>query len=308
MGSHGFVTLLLVSAVSVGTPLLFTSLGELISETTGVINIELEGMMLCGAFFGILGAYWTGGVVGGFVCAAVGGALLAALHGLICFVFRANQVVSGVILNIFALGITSFLLSTVLAERVSKSITHLADVKIPLLASIPAIGPSFFDQDVMVYAALLLVPAIWWLLNRTSLGLAMKAAGERPQAAESLGVDVVRTRWAALLVCGGLAGLGGGQLAIAGIGYFTENMTAGIGYIALAAVIFGRWRAFGVLGAVLLFAIADAFQIRASALGVHIPYQFLAMLPYLVTLVALAGLLRRASPPAALATNFHPND
>jgi ABC-type uncharacterized transport system permease subunit len=229
-------------------------------------------------------------------------------HRVICFVFRANQVVSGVVLNIFALGATSFLLSTVLAERVSKSITHLADIKIPLLSSIPVIGPSFFDQDVMVYVSFLLVPAIWWILNRTSVGLAMKAAGERPQAAESLGVDVVKVRWTALVACGCLAGIGGGQLAMAGIGFFTQNMTAGIGYIALAAVIFGRWRAAGVFGAVLLFAIADAFQIRADSLGIHIPYQFLAMLPYLVTLVALAGLLKRASPPAALATNYHPND
>jgi simple sugar transport system permease protein len=308
MGSHGFVTLLLVAAVSVGTPLLYAALGEVVSETTGVINIELEGMMLCGAFTGVLGAYWTHGVVGGFVCAALGGAIIALLHGVLCFVFRSNQVVSGVILNIFALGATSFLLSTVLAERVSKSITHLADVKIPLLSSIPVVGPSFFDQDVMVYAAFLLVPAIWWVLNRTTTGLAMKAAGERPEAAESLGVNVVRVRWLALVACGCLAGIGGGQLALAGIGFFTQNMTAGIGYIALAAVIFGRWNPFGALGAVLLFSVADALQIRADSLGIHIPYEFLAMLPYLVTLIALAGLLKRMRPPSALATNYHPLD
>ncbi|MBK5232128.1 MAG: ABC transporter permease [Thermoleophilia bacterium] len=308
MGSHSFITLLLVSAVAVGTPLLFAALGELISEISGVINIQLEGMMLCGAFFGVLGAYWTGGILGGFICAALGGALLALLHGVLCFVFRANQVVSGVILNIFALGVTSFLLSTVLASRVSKGITHLNRIEIPGLSSIPVIGPSFFNQDIMVYVGLLLVPVIWWMLTRTRIGLVLKAAGERPDAAESMGINIALTRWLALITCGCLAGIGGGQLAMAGIGYFTENMTAGVGFIALAAVIFGRWRAFGVLGAVLIFATADAFQIRADSIGIDIPYQFLAMLPYLITLLALAGLLKRMRPPAALATNYHPQD
>jgi simple sugar transport system permease protein len=307
MGDDGFVTLLLVSAVALAAPLLFAALGETISETAGVMNIQLEGMMLCGAFFGVLGTYWTGSVVGGFVCAAVGGALLALLHGVICFVFRANQVVSGVVLNIFALGVTSFLLSSVLSKHVTKSIASLDNIAIPGLSSLPVIGPAFFDQDVMVYLAMLLVPATWWLLRRTPAGLALKAAGERPQAAESLGVSVARVRWAALTAGGLLAGLGGGQLALAGIGFFTQNMTAGRGFIALAAVIFGRWKPVPVAGAVLLFAVADAFQVRAGSLGIHVPYQFLVMLPYLVTLLALAGLLRRMRPPAALAVNYHPD-
>lgn len=307
MADDSFLTLLLVSAVALAAPLLFTALGELISETAGVINIQLEGMMLCGAFFGVLGTYWTGSVVGGFAFAAAGGAALAAIHGLLCFVFRANQVVSGVVLNIFALGVTSFLLSSVLAERVSKSIASLDDIAIPGLSELPVVGPAFFDQDVMVYLAMLLVPAVWWLLRRTSAGLALAAAGERPRAAESLGVSVARTRWAAVMAAGVLAGIGGGQLALAGIGFFTQNMTAGRGFIALAAVIFGRWKPVPVAGAVLLFAVADAFQVRAGALGIDVPYQFLVMLPYLVTLLALAGLLRRMRPPASLAVNYHPD-
>jgi ABC-type uncharacterized transport system permease subunit len=166
------------------------------------------------------------------------------------------------------------------------------------------VGPILFAHDPMVYVAFAAIPVVWWLLNRTTTGLQIDAAGERPDAAESLGVAVGRVRWVALLTCGFLAGVGGGQLALAGVGFFTENMTAGRGFIALAAVIFGRWRPLGTATAVLLFAIADAFQIRAQALGIDVPFQFLVMLPYVVTLVALTGLLRRMRPPAALGVNY----
>jgi general nucleoside transport system permease protein len=299
-----FVTLLLVSAVALSAPLLFAALGELISETAGVINIELEGMMLSGAFCGVLGTYLTGSVPVGFVFAAAGGLFVGLLHGLACFVFRANQVVSGIVLNILALGLTSFFLSSYLGDRVTQSIAGLSDISIPLLSDIPVLGPALFEQDIMVYSVFILVGVVWWILNRTKTGLMLKAAGERPEAAESLGVDVGRVRWGVLCCCGLLAGIGGGQLALAGIGLFTPNMTAGRGFIALAAVIFGRWRAGGVALAVLLFAVADAFQVRADALGIDVPHQFLVMLPYVVTLLALAGLFRRMRPPAALAVNY----
>ena len=297
-------SLLLISAVLLSAPLLYAAMGELVSETAGVINIELEGMMLCGAFAGVLGTSLSGSVFVGFMAAAVGGLLLAALHGATCFIFRANQVVSGVILNILALGVTSFLLSTVLAPRGGQSVETLSPISIPGLSRIPLVGEAFFDQNLMVYVAYAAVPLLWWTLNRTAVGLTLKAAGERPVTAESLGVSVHQTRWLALLVCGVFAGIGGGQLALAQLGIFTQNMTAGRGFIALAAVIFGRWRAFGTAAAVFLFAAADAFQIRAQALGVGIPYQFLVMLPYVVTLVALAGFLKAMRPPASLGVNF----
>jgi general nucleoside transport system permease protein len=300
-----FVALLLVAAVALAAPLMFAAMGETISETAGVLNIQLEGMMLFGAFAGVLATYATGSVPLGFVAAALGGALLAWIHGVICFVFRGNQVVSGVVLNILALGVTSFLLTTVLAPRVSKSIATVPDIEIPLLSKLPLVGRALFDQDVMVYVAFLLVPAVWWLLNRTTTGLALKAAGERPHAAESLGVDVTRVRWGALLTCGLLAGIGGGQLALAGIGFFTQNLTAGRGFIALAAVVFGRWRPVGVAIAVMVFAIADAFQARAGALGIHVPYQLLVALPYVVTVLAVAGLMRGSRGPAFLSVNHH---
>ncbi|MGH2957708.1 MAG: ABC transporter permease [Solirubrobacterales bacterium] len=304
MADDSFLTLLLISAVALSAPLLFAALGELVSETAGVINIELEGMMLAGAFCGVLGTYLSGSLAVGFLFSAAGGLLVGLLHGVACFVFRANQVVSGIVLNILALGLTAFFLSSYLGDRVTQSIGGLEDVSIPLLSDLPVLGPALFDQDVMVYAAFALVAACWWVLTRTKVGLALKAAGERPEAAESLGVDVGRVRWAVVCCCGVMAGVGGGQLALAGIGLFTPNMTAGRGFIALAAVITGGWRAVGVLAAVLLFATADAFQVRADAIGIDIPYQFLAMLPYIATLLALAGFLSRRRAPAGLATNY----
>ena len=299
-----WLALLLVAAVALAAPLLFAALGEVISETAGVINIELEGMMLVGAFTGIAGALASGNIVVAFVAALAGGVLVAAVQGLACFVFGANQVVAGIVLNILALGATTFLLVSALGADVTKSAVTLERVPIPLLSDIPYIGQALFNQNVMVYLAYLAVPAVWWLLTRTRFGLALKAVGERPAAAESMGVSVLRSRWSALLICGALAGIGGGLLTLGGLGVFTPNITKGIGFIALAAVIFGRWKPVGAFGAVMLFSLVDAFQIRAQALGLPIPYQLLVALPYIVTIVALAAFVTRMRPPAALAVNY----
>jgi len=296
--------LLLVAAVTLASPLLWAALGELISEIAGVLNIHLEGMMLVGAFMGVLAADRSGTVWVGFVVAAGGGALLAAVHALLCFTFRANQIVSGVILNLFAIGATSFGLSVAFDEGARPDIDTIDKVKIPGLSELPLIGPALFNQHLLVYVGFLLVPAAWYTLRRTAVGLRIQAAGERAQAADSLGVNVIATRFLALLVCGGLAGIGGAQLSLAGVGTFTDNITAGRGFIALAAVVFGRWKPVGTLVAVLVFAMAEALSIRAQSLGVDIPNQLLLMLPYLVTLVALAGLVRSMRPPAQLGLNF----
>jgi general nucleoside transport system permease protein len=304
MGDSGFLTLLLVAGVALAAPLLFAALGEVVSETAGVINIGLEGMMLGGAFCGVWGAYETGSVALGFLAAAGGGLLIAAIHGATCLWFRANQVVSGVVLNLLVLGLTTFGIAVIFGSNLSRSVPTLGKVRIPLLADLPVIGPAFFNQTLGVYCAFLLVPVIAFVLSRTALGLALKAVGERPASAESLGVRVNATRWSALLFCGVAAGIGGAQLTLAGLGAFTQNVTAGRGFIALAAVVFGRWRPVGTMVAVLLFAVADAFQIRARPLGIDLPYQLLATLPYLVTVLALALLVRRMRAPAALGVNY----
>lgn len=299
-----FLALLLVAAVTLAGPLLIAALGELISETAGVINIQLEGMMLAGAFSGVAGALLTQNIWLAFLAAIGGGLAVAALHGIACFWFRANQIVSGITLNILVLGTTTFLLVSAMGADVTQSVVRVERIAIPVLADIPVIGQALFNQNIVVYLAMLGVPLTWWMLDRTPFGLALRAAGERPEAAESLGIDVHRVRWAALAICGALAGIAGGLLTLGGLGFFTPGVTAGRGFIALAAVVFGRWRPFGALAAVLLFSVVDAFQIRAQTLGFPVPYQLLVALPYLVTIIALAGLVTRMRPPSALGVNY----
>ncbi len=297
------VSLLLVAAVGLASPLLWAAIGELVSEVSGVINIELEAMMLVGAFCGVLGAHLTGSLFVGLLFAAAGGVLFALVHGLVCFVFGVNQIVSGVVLNILALGATSWALSVVFASG-HVSVNTFNPIRIPGLSNIPVVGAALFNENWTVYLGALLVPATWWFLNRTSAGLRVKAAGERAQAAESLGVNVIKVRLLALVGCGILAGIGGAQLTLAGVGTFTDNITAGQGFIALAAVVFGRWRPLGTLIAVMIFAVAEALSIRAQTLGINIPNQLLLMLPYLVTLIAVAGVIRRMRPPTQLGVNY----
>jgi ABC-type uncharacterized transport system permease subunit len=174
---------------------------------------------------------------------------------------------------------------------------------IPVLSDLPVLGSMLFDQTVGVYAAFLLVPMAWWGINRTIPGLALQATGEQPAAALSMGIDVRFVRWTALLTCGALAGIGGGQLILAGLGTFTQNVTAGRGFVALAAVVFGRWRPAGIMMAVLLFTLIESLQIRAQILGITVPYQVLIMAPYLVTIIALAFFMKRMRPPGALGMN-----
>jgi len=297
-----FFAALLVAAVSLAAPLLITALGELISETAGVLNISIEAMMLVGAFTGVVGASLTGNLWVAFLCAILGGLVVALLQGTASFHFRANQIVTGIVLNILALGATTFLLMSVLGSGVGKAVT-LDRVAIPVLSEIPVVGRALFNQNIVAYLAFLLVPLVWWTLDRTAFGLQLRSVGEHPVAAASLGINVLVTRWVALLICGGLGGVGGGLLTLGGLGVFTPNITAGRGFIALAAVVFGRWRPVGTLVAVMLFSVADAFQIRAQALGIAVPYQLLVALPYIVTILALVMFVSKMRPPSALGSN-----
>jgi simple sugar transport system permease protein len=295
---------LLAVTLAFSAPLIYASMGELISERTGVINIQLEGMMLAGAFCGVWAAMATGSLAFGFAGGALGGVLVAATHGMLCFVFKAEQVVSGIVLNILVLGLTTYALGPVFGANAGLAVPTLPTVPLPYLSDIPVFGAALFDQNVMVYLALLLVLAVWWLLARTTFGLALHAAGEKPSAALSMGVNVGRLRWMAVLACGALAGIGGAQLTLAGLGTFTQNVTAGRGFVALAAVVFGRWKPAGTLVAVLLFTLTEAVQVRAQLLGIKIPYQFLVMAPYVVTIIALAAFVRRTRAPGSLGVNL----
>jgi simple sugar transport system permease protein len=296
-------SLLIASTLAFAAPLIFAAIGELISEKAGVINIELDGMMLSGAFCGVWAALSSGSLLAGFIGAALGGVLVALAHGLICLVFRAEQVVSGVTLNILVLGLTTFGIGPIFGADLSKAAPTLRPISVPYLSDFPFVGRVLFSQTPTVYLAFLLVPATWYLLSRTTFGLALQAVGEAPAASLSMGIKVSRLRWFALIACGAFAGIGGSQLTLAGLGTFTQNVTAGRGFIALAAVIFGNWRPFGTLLAVLLFTLVEAIQVRAQALGIHLPYQFLVMAPYVATILTLALFVGRSRPPRALGLN-----
>jgi simple sugar transport system permease protein len=238
--------------------------------------------------------------ISGMVGAIVFGFLVSMIHAVVSIRFRADQVVSGVAINILALGLTGFLLQLIFkTSGNSPSVPNLAAAPIPGLASIPVLGDIFFNQPPIVYIALLAVPVSAFVLFRTPLGLRIRAVGEHPKAADTVGINIFQLRYLGVGLSGVLAGLGGAYLSIGQLNIFTENMTNGRGFIALAAVIFGKWNPWGALGACLLFGLADAIQISLQNAGVDIPSDFLLMLPYILTLVALAGFIGRSRPPAA---------
>jgi ABC-type uncharacterized transport system permease subunit len=298
------VVLLLAATLALAAPLLFAALGELISERAGILNINLEAMMLGGAFCGVWAASATASLFAGFVGAALAGIVIAAIHGVLCIALRAEQVVSGVALNILVLGATTYGVGAVFGSNVSRSVETLTALPIPFLSGLPFAGRVLFDQTATTYIAFLLVPLMWWAINRTVVGLALQATGEQATAAMSMGVNIRLVRWTALLTCGALAGIGGGQLTLAGLGTFTQNVTAGRGFIALAAVVFGRWTPSGAMVAILLFTIIEALQVRAQILGINLPYQFLVMAPYLATIMALALFMKSMKAPRGLGINI----
>jgi simple sugar transport system permease protein len=246
------------------TPLLFAASGEVVSERTGVLNIGLEGMMLMGAFFGFYGAYLTGNLLVAILCGAAAGALLAGLMALLAINARANQIVVGLGLNLLALGMTSFLFRRIFSGN-QILISVRGQYPLGALGRLPFVGEAFFRQPVLVYVSLATVAAVWALLHQTTWGLGMRAAGEDPEALDASGSDPIRTRWIGTLLAGALAGLGGAFLSTS-TGVFIEGMTAGRGYLAIAAVIFGRWRPVGVLLACLVFGAADALQLRLQSI------------------------------------------
>jgi len=297
------IVLLFTATIALASPLLFAALGELISERAGILNINLEAMMLGGAFCGVWAASATTSLFAGFVGAGLAGVIIAAVHGVLCIVLRAEQVVSGVALNILVLGTTTYGAGAVFGSNIGRSVDTLVAWPIPFLSDLPLIGPVLFDQTVATYIAFLLVPLVWWGINRTVAGLALQATGEQPAAAISMGINVRLSRWIALLTCGALAGIGGGQLTLAGLGTFTPNVTAGRGFIALAAVVFGRWTPSGAMVAILLFTLIESLQVRAQILGIKLPYQVLVMAPYLATIIALALFMKRMKAPRGLGIN-----
>jgi simple sugar transport system permease protein len=294
------IVLLLAAGVRLATPLVFAALGGIISERAGVINIGLEGMMIMGTFGAYVGSYMTGSAWGGALGGALAGALTGLLFAWMAVRFRADQVVLGTGINIFALALTAFIYRAMYKAGVSQFVTGFKTWNVPVLSDIPIVGEIFFRQIPLVYVGYVLIALIAFILYRTTWGLKLRSVGELPRAADTAGISVYRLRLLAVSASGGLAGLGGAFLSIGEISAFTEGLVAGRGFIALAAVIFGRWDPLRAAAACLLFGTADALQYRMQALQVPIPYEFLLMMPYVLTLLAFILFVHRSRPPAAL--------
>jgi ABC-type uncharacterized transport system permease subunit len=286
------------------TPLIFGAMGGILSERSGVINIGLEGMMLTGAFFGIFGADLMGSWFLGILAGVAAGALMGLLHAFVSIQMRADQVVSGTGINIIALGITGYVFIYHYGDQGTPSdISRVPDVTLPGIQDISFVGAAIGNLNLLTWAALLLVPLLTLFLFRTRGGLRLRSIGEKPRAADSLGLPVLRTRYLAVTASGALAALGGVFLSIALLGSFNENMTAGRGFIALAAVIFGGWRPWGALAGALLFGFSTALAQRLPAFSESTAVLFQA-LPYVLTLVVVAGVIGRSRPPAAIGVPY----
>jgi simple sugar transport system permease protein len=290
----------LAASVRVATPLLLAALGETVAERAGVINLGIEGAMLCGALASAIGASW-GGAWTGVAAAVLAGALTSWVFALVAIRGRADQIITGTAITLGGVGLTGAVYRAVFgAAGAALSIPTLAPINIPLAHQIPFIGTALFGQPATTYLGFLAVPCIWWLLYRTRDGRAMRAAGESLAGARAAGVAITGVRTRATIIGGALAGLAGASLVLAQVGTFAERMTAGRGFVAIAIVVLGRWSPIGVLAASLLFGAATALQFLLQALGLDVPYQLFLMLPYVLILLALAGAVGRARAPAEL--------
>ncbi|WIM10415.1 ABC transporter permease [Enhydrobacter sp.] len=292
------VFLAAAATLRTATPLILCAMGGLFSERSGIVDVGLEGKMLIAAFFAAVGSTLTGSAWCGVAAAVVAAEILALLHGFACITHRGNQVVSGVALNILAAGLTVVL---------GNAWFHQGGQTPPLDRPGQRLMPIFLPRagdNILVYAALASVPLTWWLIARTRFGLRLRAVGEMPLAVDAAGISVAWLRYRAVLLCGLLAGLAGAYLSIAQNAGFSRDMTAGQGFIALAAIIFGKWRPFPAFGACLIFGLLDAVAIRLQGVTVpgmgEVPVQFIQALPYLLTVFLLAGFVGRAVAPKAI--------
>jgi general nucleoside transport system permease protein len=295
---------LIAAMLRFATPLTFAALGGLLSERSGVINIGLEGMMLMGAFFGIFGADLTGSWLLGAIIGMASGAAMGLVHAVLSITLRADQVVGGTAINLLAVGITGYVFIAHYGEQGTPGeIPRVPEVSLPGIQEIPFVGDAIGEASLLTWLALLLVPLLALYLFRTPGGLRLRSVGEKPRAADSVGVPVLRTRYLAVVASGVLAALGGVYLSIALVGSFNQGMTDGRGFIALAAVIFGNWRPGGALAGALLFGFSSAVAQRLPAFSESLAVLFQA-LPYVLTLVVVAGVIGRSRPPAAIGVPY----
>jgi general nucleoside transport system permease protein len=290
----------LEGTVRTATPLAFAALGETVAERAGVINIGLEGAIIAGAFGGFVAA-GSGSVWAGFLGAALAGVLVAAVFAFFTIRIRADQIITGTAISLLGLGVTATLYRQLYgATGAALSIPTMGITRVPVLSSIPVIGSPLFAQPSITYVLYALIPAVWWWMYKTHTGLGLRATGEDPRAAIAAGINAGKVQLLSILFGGMLGGIAGGVLVIAQAGSFAEGMSAGRGFIAIAIVVLGRWHPLGVAAAALVFGAASALQYFFQAMGWALPYQAFLALPYVLTLLGLAGIAGKASAPASL--------
>lgn len=296
-----FVEDVLGTSLRLAVPVAFAALGGVLSERSGVYNIGLEGMMLAGAFGAAIGAFLSGTALGGLALAILLGMSGALILAVLAIRFGINQIVCGIAINLLFLGLTAYLARLILGrDATTKTLPGFSSIEIPLLSDIVFVGPILFSENVLVYLLFLVVPLLYWIMYRSAWGLNVRATGENPAAVDAAGVSVFGVRYACVLASGALAGIGGAYIVLAQVFVFTEHMSAGKGFIALAAIILGRWNPVGAVAAALFFGFCDAVQLRLQFANPAVPYQIFVALPYIASILALIGFYGRVRPPAMI--------
>ena len=290
----------MVSTIRMTTPIAFAGLSCVISERSGIFNIGAEGMMLAGAFAAAVGALYTGSAWVGIGFACIIGVCMGLLLAVLSIPLGANQIVSGIMINILSLGLTSFLARVIMGSAITQKLPLLEPWSIPYLVGIPILGKILFQQSPLSYLAYAIALGLALAFFKTTWGLSIRAVGEHPRAADAAGINVSLIRYVCVIMSGILASLGGAFLSVGVVRYFTENMSAGRGFIGLTIVILGKWHPLGALLAALFFGAVDALQLRLQAFEVGIPYQFLVMLPYICGMIAISGVVGRTRSPASV--------
>lgn len=297
-----FTASVFASMIRLATPYLFAALGETLGQRSGVLNLGLDGMMLMGAFFAFYTVFRTENLILGLLVAMLVGGLMGLAMAFISVTLKAEQGISGIGIYLFGLGMSELLFQQLVGTP--QSVNGFARLHFPMLSDIPVIGQIFFNHNILVYAAFALVPVMYFIINHTNFGLMVRAVGQNPEAADAMGINVARIRYTALIIGGVLAGVAGASLSTALINVFQQNLTAGMGFIAVALVYFGGWRPVGILVGSLIFSFVNALQLQISVVGLDVPSEFAVMAPYVITLVALIFAAKRHDKPDALTKPF----
>ncbi len=297
---------ILSSGIRLATPYLYAAIGETFSQRSGVLNLGVDGQMLLGAFAAFYVAIKTGNLWLGILAAMIVGALMGLAMAFVTVNLHAEQGISGIGFYLFGLGLSDLLFQKLLGTV--ETVKGFRKLDIPVLSDLPVLGEIFFRQNILVYIAFALVPIAWFILNKTTLGLKIRAVGENPEAADSLGVSISRIRYFTIILGGTLSGVAGASMSIALLNVFQQNMTSGLGFIAVALVYFGAWRPWGVLGGALLFSLVNSLQLWIQVLGIPVPSDIAVMMPYILTILVLVATVSRVRAPSALTKPFERGD